>query len=230
MLLAAVIAKGGKISKDKSGTFITMTAFNNTLFMGMPVSVALFGEKNSAIIVYYYLASTILFWTVGIRVIAGKQIKKKIKIPPPIYGLVAGAVTVLIGKHIYSFEFPTFFNDSINYISAMTTPLSMIFTGYALGEFGLKNIRLDKSVTLGLFARFILSPAIFILFISLLSVDKISRNVFIVQAFMPVMASQTIIARQYGVDDSYPAVMVTVSTLLSLAIIPFVKAIITIIW
>ena len=51
---------------------------------------------------------------------------------------------------------------------------------------------------------------------------------FIVQAFMPVMASQTIVARQYGADDTYPAIMVTVSTLLSLIIIPLVKTIITI--
>lgn len=227
MLLAWGMAKAFKISEEKKGSFIALTAFNNTLFMGMPVSIALFGEAKASIILYYYVASTILFWSVGIRVIAGKKSTDKFKIPTPLYGLVLGILVVLI-KEIYpSFELPVFTRDTIQYIAGMTTPLSMIFTGFALGQFGLKNIRFDKSVCLGLVARFVVSPLVFIIGILLLPVDTLARNVFIVQAFMPVMASQTVIARQYGVDDKYPAVMVAISTLLSLFIIPIIKVVIS---
>lgn len=227
MLLAWGIANVFKISEEKKGSFIALTAFNNTLFMGMPVSIALFGETNASIILYYYVASTILFWSVGIRVIAGKKINGKFKLPTPLYGLILGIVFVLIREVYPSFGFPDFANDTIKYIAGMTTPLSMIFTGFALGQFGLKNIRFDKSVCLGLVARFIVSPLVFIAGIMVLNVDTLARNVFIVQAFMPVMASQTVIARQYGVDDKYPAVMVAISTLLSLVIIPIVKVVIS---
>ena len=227
MLLAWGIAKAFKIEDEKKGTFIALTAFNNTLFMGMPVSIALFGEANASIILYYYVGSTILFWTVGIRVIAGKKIKGKFKIPTPLYGLVLGIVVVLIREANPGFGLPAFATDTLKYIAGMTTPLSMIFTGFALGQFGLKNIRFDQSVCLGLVARFIVSPLVFIAGIMLLNVDSLARNVFIVQAFMPVMASQTVIARQYGVDDKYPAVMVAISTLMSLVIIPIVKVVIS---
>ncbi len=227
MIFAWAIAKAFKIYEEKKGSFIALTAFNNTLFMGMPVSIALFGEANASIILYYYVASTILFWSIGIRVIAGKKITGKFKIPTPLYGLVLGIIVVLVREAYPSFGLPDFANDTIKYIAGMTTPLSMIFTGFALGQFGLKNIRLDKSVCLGLVARFIISPLVFIVGIMLLNVDSLARNVFIVQAFMPVMASQTVIARQYGVDDKYPAVMVAISTLMSLVIIPIVKVVIS---
>ena len=227
MGVAYILARFRGISEQKKGSFIAMTAFNNTLFMGMPVSVALFGESNASIIIYYYVASTILFWTVGIRIIAGKKINGTFKLPKPFYGIAAAFFVILFRQYVVNFELPVFIDDTIGYMASMTTPLSMIFTGFALGQFGLKNIQFDESVWLGIFARFILSPFIFIIAVSFLPVEPIAKNVFIVQAFMPVMASQTIIARQYGVDDKYPAVMVTVTTLLSLIIIPIVKVIIT---
>ena len=227
MVAAWLFTKALKVDKEKCGSLIVFTAFNNTLFMGMPVSVALFGESNSSIILYYYVASSILFWSVGVRIIAGKKVNGKFKFPAPLYGLIVGIVVIVVKSFCPAFTLPAFVNDTVKYIAGITTPLSMIFTGFALGQFGLKNIRFDKSVGFGLVARFIISPLIFIGAILLLKVDTLSRNVFIVQAFMPVMASQTVVARQYGVDDKYPAVMVTLSTVLSLIIIPIVKVIIS---
>lgn len=227
ILAAMFIAKVSKIEELKKGSFIALTAFNNTLFMGMPVSVALFGERSATVILCYYIASAILFWTLGIRIIAGKKVKGKFKIPFPVYGILCGVLILIITYFVPQFKLPSFALDTIGYLGKMTTPLSMIFTGYALGEFGLKNIRIDRSITLGLLARFVVSPLIFIIVIVIMGADEFYKNVFIVQAFMPVMASQTIIARQYEVDDSYPSVMVTISTLISLIIIPIVKVIIT---
>lgn len=227
MLVAWILTIFFNIDEDKKGSFIALSAFNNTLFMGLPVSIALFGEKSSSIILYYYIASTILFWTIGIRVIVGKKVKSKFKIPKPMYGIVLGFVILTVTYFFPEFKLPGFATDTMTYLGKMTTPLSMIFTGYALGEYGLKNIRFDKSINLGLISRFIISPAIFIAIILLIDASKLHRDVFIVQAFMPVMASQTIIARQYGVDDSYPSVMVTISTLISLFIIPLVKVVLS---
>lgn len=219
------VVKFFKVEKKKQGSLVALTAFNNTLFMGMPVSVALFGEKSSPIILYYYIASAILFWTIGVRIIAGGKVTSKFKIPSPIYGALTGFLLLFIGRIFADFALPGFVMDTVGYLAKMTTPLSMIFTGYALGEFGLHNIRIDKSIVLGLTARFLISPLIFIAIICISGVGVFYRNVFIVQAFMPVMASQTIVARQYGADDSYSAIMVTVSTLISLIIIPVVNAI-----
>ena len=211
------------VDKEISGSFITLKAFNNTIFMGLPVNIALFGESSSPIVLYYYLASTILFWTLGVRIIAGNNKTGKFNIPKTIYAMVIAAVVITVTIFRPNFTMPVFVVSTVNNLASMTTPLSMIFTGVVLGNFGIKNIRFDKNVVLGLIARFVVSPLIFIVIIISMPVSELAKNVFIVQAFMPVMASQTIIARQYGVNDEYPAVMVTVSTLISLLVIPFVK-------
>lgn len=227
MLVAWFLTKLFSIDASKKGTFITLSAFNNTLFMGMPVSVALFGEKSAPIILYYYVASTILFWTIGIRIIVGNKSRNKFKIPSPMYGVVFGFIALVVMYYVPNFKLPDFAVDTMTHLAKMTTPLSMIFTGYALGEFGLKNIRFDRTINLGLISRFIISPAIFIAVILIVGANELHRDVFIVQAFMPVMASQTIIARQYGADDKYPAVMVAISTLISLLVIPIVKVVLS---
>ncbi len=223
----AVLAKIFKVDEGKKGSFIVLTAFNNTLFMGLPVSIALFGEKSTPIILYYYIASAIMFWTAGVKIIAGKNCGEKIKVPVPVYAAIAGFILLGLNTLKGGSVLPSFVTETMVYLSRMTTPLSMIFTGYALGEFGLKNIKFDRNINLGLAARFIVSPLIFMAIIILAGADEFYRNVFIVQAFMPVMATQTIIARKYGADASYAAVMVTVSTLMSLIIIPLVKTVIT---
>ena len=219
---AYLMVKLFKINDDIKGSFMALTAFNNTIFMGLPVNVALFGEESTLIVLYYYVASMILFWTLGIKLIAGKNKTAKVKLPPTIYVIAFSFLVVLLMSYT-NFEIPSFVSKTTSNFAAMTTPLSMIYTGYALGNFGIKNIRFKRSVSLGLIARFIVSPAIFLVIVSLLPISSLAKNVFTVQAFMPVMASQTIIARRYNVDDQYPAVMVAISTLLSLIIIPLVK-------
>lgn len=221
------MAKAGKIDQSKKGSFITLTAFNNTLFMGLPINMALFGEQSATVVLYYYVSSTILFWTVGIKIIAGKNANTSFKLPTPVYGIFIGFIMLFITEFFKGFEIPQFVTGTVNYLAGMTTPLAMIFTGYALGEFGIRNIRFSKEISFGLIARFVVAPLIFISIIMMFSTSELQRNVLIVQSFMPVMATQTIVARKYNVDDTYPAVMVTVSTLLSLIIIPIVKAIIT---
>lgn len=219
---AFIMTRLFKIGDEIKGSFMALTAFNNTIFMGLPVNVALFGEQSSSIVLYYYLASMILFWTLGIKLIAGKSQAAKVKLPPTIYVIALSFIVVLIVNYT-DFTIPSFIFKTANNFAAMTTPLSMIYTGYVLGNFGLRNIRINRSVSLGLIARFIVSPAIFLTIVSFLPISSLAKNVFTIQAFMPVMASQTIIARRYNANDKYPAVMVAVSTLLSLIIIPLVN-------
>lgn len=226
LICAWLMAVIFKIPLQKKGSFITMAAFNNTIFMGLPVNLALFGEKSSIIVICYYIASTMLFWTVGIKIIGGKSQAGRFSLPTPLYGMAAGFLYLLINSLFRNFSLPSCITKTIEYMSGLTTPLSMIFTGYVLGNFGVRNIKADRSVILGIIGRFIVSPAILISIICFIPMSELARNVFIVQSFMPVMASQTIIARQYNINEEYPALLVTLSTLLSLVIIPIVKTVI----
>ena len=64
--LAAVTAKVCRIWEDRRDTFIVAAGFPNVVFIGFPVIQALWGEGITSVGAIYYIASTVLFWTLGI--------------------------------------------------------------------------------------------------------------------------------------------------------------------
>lgn len=227
--LGFLIVRLFKVEKSCAGSLIVMTALNNTIFMGLPVNLAMFGEQSTPFVLYYYMANTILFWTVGVYIISGgrsnkgwKQTLKKL-VPPPLYGLILGIGLLLYNTWMPPLTLPKFIMDTLKNVGGMTTPLSMIFIGYVLASNGLKNIRFNKNIGLGLAARFLVGPAIALTVFSFAPLPGLMKNVFTVQAFMPVMANQSITAEQYGADPYFPAVMVSLSTIASLLILPLVR-------
>ncbi len=229
LVASFAMAKLFKIAESKKGTFITGSTFNNTLFMGLPVNLALFGESSAPIVLYYYLSSAVLFWTLGVKIISKGEGKRSFKIPSPIYGIIAGFLTLGIMKLNSNIFIPSFISSTVGYIANLTTPVSMIYIGYVIGKYGFKSIKLDKDVILAMVNRFVVAPLIFLLVIFIFTTDGLTRSVLTVQSFMPVMASQAIIARKYGADEEYTAIIIVLSTLLSLVIIPVVKVLVTMI-
>ena len=56
-----------KIPKGRRGVFRCMFTFSNSVFVGVPVSTALFGEAAVPYALLYYFGNTVIFWTVGIN-------------------------------------------------------------------------------------------------------------------------------------------------------------------
>jgi len=58
------------VRKDRRGTFASMFSLSNTIFIGLPVNLMLFGDSSLSYALLYYIANTILFWTIGVYGIA----------------------------------------------------------------------------------------------------------------------------------------------------------------
>lgn len=66
--LGRLIARLMRLPRRMIGVFSCMFAFSNSVFIGVPVSQALFGEAVTPYTLLYYIANTTLFWTVGYAV------------------------------------------------------------------------------------------------------------------------------------------------------------------
>ena len=58
------------------------------------------------------------------------------------------------------------------------------------------------------------------------SMSPLMKQVFILQAAMPVMTNAPVVSKLYHADDSYAAIMVTETTVLSVIVIPILMVII----
>jgi predicted permease len=227
-LVAFAAARAFGIPKARRGVFVCMTAFSNSVFIGVPVSIALFGEEAVPYALLYYAANTSLFWSLGYYLMRGDAglkggLELKKIVPLPLATFLVCIALVLLGVKL-----PGFILDAAKYVGNLVTPLSMIFTGIVLIRM-LKsgNVRWQKGYFLVLAGRFVVAPGLLLLTARLFPhAPELMRSALLIQAAMPVMSQTPIVAKACGGDDEYAAGGVALTALGSLVAIPFYMAIV----
>ena len=225
-LVSDGVAKIINVKQNRRGTFKSMFFVSNTIFIGLPVNIALFGEKSVPYVFLYYIANTTFFWTIGAygisedgncrseSIFSIKTLKRIAS--PPFMGFLVGIILVAFGVSL-----PGFVMDTCKYLGNITTPLAMIFIGITIYSVKITNIKIDKDVLAVIIGRFIISPLIVFAIAYFMPIPLLMKKVFIIQAAMPVMTNTAIIAKAYNADEKYAAVMIVTSTIASLIFIPF---------
>lgn len=219
MFISWLLVKLLRIRPGRRGLFMVNCFIANTVFIGLPVNAALFGDISIPSVMLYYIANTTFFWTVGVQMIVSdipgsdappffsvSALKKVMS--PPLVGFFVGLALVLLNV-----QFPPFIDRTMMYIGSMTTPLSLIFVGIELYRVDWKHLQWGADVFGSLVGRFIICPLCVLVLLPILGVGGISAKVFLMQAAMPAMTQIAIITRLYG-GDSVFAAMITFTTIL----------------
>lgn len=131
--IATAVARIFAVRQDRSGLFISMFFNSNTIFVGLPINQALFGDASIPYVLIYYMCNTTFFWTLGTYLIqrdgegeAQFDFKTSVKkvFSPPLMGFLLGLVMVML-----QMKLPAFLDSDLQYLGNLTTPLSMIFIG-----------------------------------------------------------------------------------------------------
>ena len=222
--IATGVARIFAVRQDRRGLFISMFFNSNTIFVGLPINQALFGDASIPYVLIYYMCNTTFFWTLGTYLIqrdgegeAQFDLKTSLKkvFSPPLMGFLLGIVLVIL--HI---QLPAFIASDLQYLGNLTTPLSMIFIGLSVSHVGVKQLVLGKDQLLILFGRFLVAPLLMATIVYWAPLPILMKQVFIIQSAMPVMTNAPVVARLYGADSDYAAVMVTETTLATMVVIP----------
>ena len=223
--IATGVARIFAVRQDRRGLFISMFFNSNTIFVGLPINQALFGDASIPYVLIYYMCNTTFFWTLGTYLIqrdgegeAQFDLKTSLKkvFSPPLMGFLLGLVMVML-----QIKLPAFLASDLQYLGNLTTPLSMIFIGLSVSHVGVKQLVLGKEQLLILLGRFLVAPLLMASIVYWLPLPSLMKQVFIIQSAMPVMTNAPVVARLYGADSDYAAVMVTETTLATMVVIPF---------
>jgi predicted permease len=223
-----------RLPAGRRGTFATLFALSNTIFIGLPVNLAVFGEASLPYVLLYYIANTLLFWTIGVHGIArdgealggkaaaailSREGLKRI-LSPPLLAFLAAAAMIMAGIRL-----PRFALELCKTLGAMTTPLSMLFIGIVIARVEWRALRPEREIVLVLAGRFLLSPLVLVLLVRWTGLPTLMKGVFFMQAAMPAMTQAPILAKAYGADAEYAGIATAFSTVASLAMIPLYMAI-----
>lgn len=217
------VAKLLKLPRRSLGVFMMLCGLSNTLFIGYPMCLELFGENAIPFVMMYYLVSSFFTQAVGTTLVrwsgesapfSAKMLLRFLK-APPVLGVLLGVVIVA-----FDIPLPSLVMSYGKYMNQVVTPLALLVTGEIIHEIGLKNLRIDASAAVVLAFRFLLAPALSYALCAAFGVAGLARDVFVIQAAMPTVTQTAVAASEYGADEKMAAQCAAVTTLGSFVVIP----------
>lgn len=219
LLLSMGAATLLRLPRNRWGVFVAMGGLSNTLFVGLPICMQLFGEPGIPYLMLYYLCGIATFQSVGVLLIqhAGNQsgprmgvvgFLKNIFTRPPILAVIAAIAMLLLGL-----DLPETLRSFSQYIANSVVPLALIYCGFILCEVGLKNLRPLRGLPTMLAVRLAAAPLICGLFCRIFGIVGMTRDVFLVESALPVISQVPVMAGAYGADEEYAAVGTCLSIL-----------------
>lgn len=226
--ISIIYSKLTKVPLGRRGVFQTMFTASNTIFMGLPINLAIFGEVSVPYVLLYYICNTTFFWTIGIYLISSDsqdptidKVKMdvfgvmKLLLSPAMLGFIVGLLWMLI-------QLPAIpvLTKFAGHLSNLTTPLSMFVIGMIIYQTGIKNLRMNKDTFGVLLGRYLISPLIVILLSFIIDVPEMMLKVYLIQSAMPAQNSMPVLAKQYKADVEFTTTTQAYSFILYLFIIP----------
>lgn len=229
--LAWAVGRAAGVERRHFGLFCACVSNPNTIFIGIPVNMALFGEEAVPYVLLYYFASTSFFWTVGNYAISRDERapgaaapetagqpggrRRRVLVSAPVYGFLAGVALSLL--HV---ELPGFLLEAARLVGSLTTPLALIYIGVTLHEMDLSHLRITRDMELALTGRMVVSPLVVWALLPLFGLPPLMGKVFVMQASLPVLMQVAILSGYYNTDPEFGSLMVSLSTLACAVTIP----------
>lgn len=225
LLLGILLAKILKPDAKRRGGFITMCAFSNSIFVGLPMNTGLFGDAAVPYVMCFYIVNTTLFWTVGNYLISKsgegesheKGLFKNLKklVSPPLVALAISLPLFALGVKL-----PAPVIKLSGYMGNIVTPIALFYIGYALYEYGFKSMKPDRTMLGVLFCRFIAAPLVMIALCYVFRFGGMPSGVMVVESAMPVMTQAVVVAAAHDADEGFVAGGMSLTTLGCFVLVP----------
>lgn len=220
IIMAFILPKLLRVSGPDIGLFRFMTIFSNIGFMGFPVVRAIFGSEAIFYAAIFNIPFNLLSFTIGIYLITGGKGKGKLDYKFLLHpGIISSILSVII--YLSDIAVPRAIVEVFNMVGDVTIPLSMIITGSALAILPLKEVFSDIRIYIFSLLKLLLLPVIFWGLLRCFVTNSDVLGVSTVMVSMPVAAAASMFATAYDGNKELASKGIFISTLMSMATIPF---------
>ena len=214
MLVAYIIARLYKLSNKDLRTFLLVSSFGNTAFLGYPYAFSYFGQEGLQIaIIYDNLGSFLMVSFLGVMVASGKPNLKEVLLFPPFLGLVFGFVFKGIPLH------PSL-DKTLDFVAHSTLPVVLFALGLSLSLSGIRdNLKFSLLAIL-------IKVSVSVLAVSLvgrfMELSPIAFKVSLLESAMPPMMFSAVLALRYNLNPNLAFASVGLGMVLSFFYVPLV--------
>jgi len=220
-LLSSAYIYWRRLPARQAGALWLAVCFPNVTFLGLPVLLETFGDWAALLVIQLDLfAFTPLVLTVGIFVARafgsggqGNHFAALLRVPP------LWAAALAIGLSASGWHWPSWALDFLNLLSRGVTPMMLLSLGLAL-DWRALSWRLWPQVFPVVVFKLGLMPLFGWWLAYRLGFSGDKAIALILEAGMPSMLFGVVLCDRYGLDSRLYAVLVTVTTLLSIVTLP----------
>ncbi len=198
-------------------SYLSPLVFGNTGNLGLPLCIFAFGQAGLGYAVVFLSVTALWSFTYGIYLFAGRGSLGTVLRQPMVWATLLGALFLWQG-----WQTPTFLTNGIELIGQMAVPMMLVTLGVAVAR--LTPDKIGKAIWLSLIklvVSFALGWSVAILF----ELTDEAFGVLVLQMVTPVAVTSYLLAERFGADSNAVAGMVVTSTLMSVAALPLVLAI-----
>ena len=212
-IITLISALAMKLERRTLMSVLITTMFGNTGNYGLPVVAFAFGEDALKFAGLYFVATSILFNTVGILIASLGHMNLKqalfglLKVPI-VYGVTLAAIINTL--HI---EIPSALARTIDLAADGSIPLMIVLLGIELARVQWSSSL--RGVGLSVSLRLLAAPMIALLLSIPFGLQGVVWQAGVIQASMPAAVNTTILAAEYQLDSSLVTAIVFIGTLLS---------------
>ena len=222
-VLAFLLGKLLRLPRRSLGVFMMMSALSNCVFVGLAMCTELFGSECTPLVMLYWVVSTSFTQLVGLSLVrwsgesgrSGHRVLRKLITTPTVLGVLTGFALVLTDVRL-----PSLVMSYCKYMNNLVTPLALLLTGCIIHEIGLRSLRLDRTLSVMMLFRFVISPALCIALCAAFGIEGLARSVLVVETAMPVVTQTVVAAAEYGADEQLAAQGAALSTLACFVVTP----------
>ncbi|MEO9649500.1 MAG: AEC family transporter [Roseobacter sp.] len=197
-------------------TFAAPMIFGNTGNLGLPLAIFAFGNIGLSYAIVVFAVMAVWSFTFGIWLVAGSGSLGKVLREPIVAGTLLGALFLWRG-----WETPVFLTNTLSLIGQMAIPLMLITLGVAVAR--LKPGGMTRAVLLSAI-KLLICTGIAWGIGTAFDLEPIAFGVLVLQVATPVAVTSYMLAEKYGADSEDVAGLVVTSTLLSVATLPVLLA------
>ena len=217
---------------DRRGVASAAIMGTNAAFVGLPLSMAVLGPESIPYVLIFLIINNIYIFSLGTYFLIsanpdpddpgrkGTSFSLTKFIPMPLWGFI-----VAIPFVVCQIPLPGFLSTAVNSIGSIATPLSLIYIGLILRDFGLLNIRVDKDILIVVLGRFVMAPVVMAVVIAVglvagIKAPLLEKQTLIIQSATPTFAVIPIMAQQYRGDATFATSIVALTSTLFIVVAP----------
>ncbi|MEN3034398.1 MAG: AEC family transporter [Aquificaceae bacterium] len=188
VLTSYLVAKSMRLEKSDEKSFIVVSSFGNTAFLGFPLTISLLGESYLPYaVIYDGLGSFLAISTLGIMVLSGKPDLKTPLLFPPFIGFLLGIFLRPLGLY-------PVLSHLVEFLISPLMPVVLFALGLGL-RFEPANLKL-LAMALGI--KILISPLFAFLIATALGLPATALKVCVLESSMPTMLTASALILKFG--------------------------------